>query len=108
MLVSLVVLALAAADPPPSEPPAAVAAPPPQAAAASTNTVAPATVQAEPTYGIVEGRHAPKPKMVCFKDPVLGSKIPTKRCMPRDEFMQRQQETRQYINQFQTAVDVPH
>lgn len=70
--------------------------------------VAPATVTGDTNvYGIVEGKNVPKTEKVCFKDPVSGSHIPTKRCMNRDQFYEKQRETREYIEKFQREVSIP-
>jgi hypothetical protein len=100
MIALLIAVALSAAEPP---------------AAAGTPDLKPATVAAapaadtaaEPTFGIVEGKHQPKGEKVCFNDPVLGSRIPTKRCMNRDEFYRRQAEARQYTDQIQRDARAP-
>ena len=71
-------------------------------------TVAPVTAEAPPiVYGIVEGKRQPKPKRVCFNDPVLGSKIPTKRCMDREEFEARQRDNREYTRKIQDDARAP-
>lgn len=63
--------------------------------------VAPAEVEAPIRYGLREGKGSLKSKRVCFNDPILGSKIPTKRCMDRTEFERRRQESRDYTNRIQ-------
>jgi hypothetical protein len=78
--------------------------PPP---AAPPTQVAPATATAPIVYGVVEGRNAPKPERVCFNDPVLGSKIPTKRCMDRDEFKRRQQDAKDHLIAIQRDARAP-
>jgi hypothetical protein len=70
-------------------------------------TVEPVTAEAPIVYGVVEGRGQPKPKRVCFKDPTLGSKIPTKRCMDREEFERRQAESRDYVRRIQSDAQAP-
>jgi hypothetical protein len=55
----------------------------------------------EPPYGLVQGRHVAKGKQVCFRDPVSGSKIPTKRCMSREAFEQRQQDSKDHLDAIQ-------
>jgi hypothetical protein len=95
---------LAAADPPPAD--AMPAAPP--VAPGQTVTVAPVTAEGEPiVYGIIEGKGQPKPKKVCFNDAQLGSKIPTKRCMDRQEFEQRKNDARDHINRILSDVRSP-
>lgn len=38
---------------------------------------------------------------VCFRDPVSGSKIPTRRCMSREAFEQRQQDAKDHLDAIQ-------
>ncbi len=64
-------------------------------------TVAPAEVEAPIRYGLREGKTALKSKRVCFNDPILGSKIPTKRCMDRAEFERRREEARDHTTKIQ-------
>ncbi|MBX3484239.1 hypothetical protein [Phenylobacterium sp.] len=101
-MLSLILAALlqsgAPATPDPATPPA------PAAAAA---TVAPVSSEAPMTFGIVEGKRAAKSDRVCFNDPVLGSKIPTRRCMGRGEFEQRQREQRDYVRKVQDDARAP-
>ena len=85
----------------------APAAPAPADAARPPATVAPVTAEAPIVYGIVEGKGRAKPKRVCFNDPVLGSKIPTKRCMDREEFEQRQRDNREYTRKIQDDARAP-
>src|SRR5262245_25674820 len=99
MSLMIVVALLALAQEPAVQP--AAATPP---AAVKPTEVAPADVEGPIKYGIIEGRNQPKPKKVCFDDAVSGSRIPTKRCMDRKEFMERQQETREYIGKFQREI----
>ncbi|TAJ69947.1 MAG: hypothetical protein EPO51_20715 [Phenylobacterium sp.] len=63
-------------------------------------------IPGEPPYGIVEGRHIPKGKQVCFRDPVSGSKIPTRRCMSREAFEQRQQDAKDHLDAIQRDARV--
>jgi len=60
----------------------------------------------EPPYGMVQGRHIAKGKQVCFRDPVSGSKIPTKRCMSREAFEQRQQDAKDHLDAIQRDARV--
>jgi len=69
--------------------------------------VAPATVQAPIVYGVIEGKNAPKSERVCFNDPVLGSKIPTKRCLSRDEYKRRQQDAKDHLIAIQHDARAP-
>ena len=70
--------------------------------------VSPATVQGEKLrYGVVEGRKVEKTGKVCFNDAASGSKIPTKRCMDREEFKIRQREQQEYLGRFQREVSLP-
>jgi hypothetical protein len=55
----------------------------------------------EPPYGLSQGRHVVRGKQVCFRDPVSGSKIPTKRCMSREAFEQRQQDSKDHLDTIQ-------
>jgi hypothetical protein len=84
--------------------PADPAAPPP---APTVTTVAPATAQPPMKFGIIEGKNQVKGEKVCFNDPVLGSKIPTKRCMDREEFQRRQRDTRDYVRKIQDDARAP-
>ena len=43
----------------------------------------------------------------CFNDAVLGSKIPTKRCIAREEFEQRQRDARDHMQRIQADVRSP-
>lgn len=97
-MLSLILAAMLQAGAPAASHPAPASAP---------TTVAPVTSEAALTYGIVEGKGQAKGKKVCFNDPVLGSKIPTKRCMDRDEFEQRQRETRDYTRKIQDDARAP-
>ena len=99
MIATLAALLLFGAEPPPE-----TAQP---AAPGQPVTVAPVTAEAAIVYGIVEGKGQPKPKQVCFKDPALGSKIPTKRCMDREEFERRQAESRDYMRKIQADIAAP-
>ena len=86
---------------------AAAEAPSPPAAQGQPVTVAPVTAEGPPiVYGVVEGKWHSKTKRVCFNDPVLGSKIPTKRCMKRAEFEQLKAEARDQLNRIQSDVRV--
>lgn len=64
-------------------------------------TVAPAEVEAPIRYGLREGKGALKSKRVCFNDPIIGSKIPTRRCMDRAEFERRREEARDHTTKIQ-------
>lgn len=64
-------------------------------------TVAPAEVEAPIRYGLREGKGDLKSKRVCFNDPILGSKIPTRRCMDRAEFERRREEARDHTTKIQ-------
>jgi len=78
------------------------AGPAPATTASPKGVVAPVTdIPGEPPYGVVEGRGIPKGKQVCFRDPVSGSKIPTRRCMSREMFEQRQQESKDHLDAIQ-------
>ena len=105
MLSLIAALALfAAADP------AAAPAQPPPAKPGTLGppvTVAPVTSEAQIVYGVVEGKGQPKGKRVCFNDAVLGSKIPTKRCIAREEFEQRQRDARDHMQRIQADVRAP-
>jgi hypothetical protein len=68
---------------------------------ARPNVVAPAEVEAPIRYGVREGKDSLKSKRVCFNDPILGSKIPTKRCMDRAEFERRREEARDHTSKIQ-------
>lgn len=96
MISLLIAIAMAGADPPPAAQTPGAA---PQPAAEQTEEGL--------TFGIIEGKDQPKPKKVCFNDPVSGSRIPTKRCMDRDEFYRRQAEARQYTEQIQRDARAP-
>lgn len=98
-MLSLILAAALQAAAPAAAPAAEPANPP-------TN-VSPVTSEAPIVYGIVEGKGQPKPKRVCFNDPVLGSKIPTKRCMDRDEFERRQHDARDYTRRIQDDARAP-
>lgn len=98
-MLSLILAALLQAAP------AADPATPPPAPAPTT--VSPATAQAPMKFGIVEGKNQVKGEKVCFNDPVLGSKIPTKRCMDREEFERRQRDTRDYVRRIQDDARAP-
>jgi len=64
--------------------------------------MAPVTsIPGEPPYGIVEGRYVIKGDLVCFRDPVVGSKIPTRRCMSRETFAQRRQDSKDHLDDVQ-------
>lgn len=95
MISLLIAIAMAGTDPPAAQTPGT--APQPAAAEAEEGL----------TFGIVEGKDQPKTKKVCFNDPVSGSRIPTKRCMDRDEFYRRQAEARQYTDQIQRDARAP-
>jgi hypothetical protein len=97
-MLSLILAGLLQATAPAAAPPAPVPTP---------TTVAPVTSEASITYGIVEGKGQPKPKKVCFNDPTLGSKIPTKRCMDRQEFERRQRDNREYTRKIQDDARAP-
>lgn len=99
LLVALAALSMFAA-----EPPDAGSAPSPKAPAKAATQ---ADADRELSFGIVEGKDQPKSKRVCFNDPVSGSRIPTKRCMDRDEFYRRQAEARQYTDQIQRDARAP-
>ena len=102
MLSVLIASALLVAAQDPAVPPPALDPP------AKGVEVAPAEVPGQRiVYGIVEGKNAPKTGKVCFKDPVLGSKIPTRRCMDVKEFRDRQAQERDFLGQVQRAVRVP-
>ena len=104
MLSLIAALALFAAPDPAAAPPEPPAKP---AALGPPVTVSPVTSEAQIVYGIVEGKGQPKGKRVCFNDAVSGSKIPTKRCMDRQEFEQRQRDARDQIQRIQSDVRVP-
>ncbi|MEW5686424.1 MAG: hypothetical protein AB1942_16020 [Pseudomonadota bacterium] len=63
--------------------------------------VAPAEIEAPIRYGLREGKGTLKSKRVCFNDPIIGSKIPTRRCMDRAEFERRREEARDHTNKIQ-------
>jgi hypothetical protein len=106
MLAPLAALLLLAA-PDPAQPASEAMPAAKPVAPGQTVTVAPVTAEGEAiSYGIVEGKGQPKGKRVCFNDPVLGSKIPTKRCMDRKEFEQRKNEARDQIYRIQSDVRV--
>jgi hypothetical protein len=70
--------------------------------ASPKGVMAPVTsLPGEPPYGMPQGRHVAKGKQVCFRDPVSGSKIPTKRCMSREAFEQRQQDSKDHLDTIQ-------
>jgi hypothetical protein len=98
-MLSLVLAAALQASPAaaPAEPPKA---PPP-------TTVAPVTSEAQIAYGVVEGKGQAKGKRVCFNDASLGSKIPTKRCLDREEFERRQRDNREYMRKLQDDARAP-
>jgi len=86
---------------------AAVHAGAPMGAATPKGEMAPSTgVQGEPPYGLQLGRNAPKTQQVCFRDPVVGSKIPTRRCMSREMFVQRQQDSKDHTDSIQRDARV--
>ena len=99
MIAALVIFAAGdpAAEPPPAKP----------AAPGQPVTVAPVTSEAQIVYGIVEGKGQPKGKRVCFNDAQSGSKIPTKRCMDRQEFEQRQRDARDQLQRIQADIRAP-
>lgn len=66
-----------------------------------------AAMSGEPPYGAPEGRRVVKREQVCFRDPVLGSKIPTRRCMDREAFEQRQQEAKDHLDAIQRDARSP-
>ncbi len=71
-------------------------------AATAKGVVAPTTsLPGEPPYGVVQGRYVQKGRQVCFRDPVSGSKIPTRRCMSREAFLQRQQDSKDHLDAIQ-------
>jgi hypothetical protein len=77
------------------------------AEAAPKGVVAPMTsIPGEPPYGMAEGRRAPKARQVCFRDPVSGSKIPTRRCMSREQFVERQQDSKDHLDSIQRDARV--
>ena len=86
---------------------AGAAAAPPEPAKPPPTTVSPVTAEAQIVYGVVEGKGQPKGKRVCFNDPVSGSKIPTKRCMDREEFERRQRDNREYMRRLQDDARAP-
>lgn len=104
MIATLAALAFIAAHDParPAQPDPL--APPKPVSTGQTTTVAPVTAEAQIIYGVIEGKGQAKPKKVCFNDPVLGSKIPSKRCIDRTEFEQRQLEARDEIYRIQSDV----
>ncbi|WP_296600384.1 hypothetical protein [Phenylobacterium sp.] len=63
-------------------------------------------VPGEPPYGLPAGRNASKTEQVCFRDPVVGSKIPTRRCMSREMFVQRQQDSKDHTDAVQRDARV--
>lgn len=77
------------------------------AGAAPKGQFAPASgLPGEPPYGLPAGRNAPKTGQVCFRDPVVGSKIPTRRCMSREMFVQRQQDSKDHTDAVQRDARV--
>lgn len=75
--------------------------------ASPKGVVTPATsLPGEPPYGMPQGRHVPKGQQVCFRDPVSGSKIPTRRCMSREAFEQRQQDSKDHLDAIQRDARV--
>ncbi|MBL8771454.1 MAG: hypothetical protein JNK30_08740 [Phenylobacterium sp.] len=78
------------------------------ASPAAPVTVAPVTSEgAQIVYGLVEGKGQAKSKRVCFNDAMLGSKIPTKRCMDREEFERRQRDNREFTRKIQDDARAP-
>ena len=77
--------------------PKGVPAPPPAAAA----------ISGEPPYGAPEGRRVVKREQVCFRDAVVGSKIPTRRCMDRETFERRQQDAKDHLDAIQRDARSP-
>lgn len=75
--------------------------PAPAPASAKGVVAAPTGIPGEPPYGLVLGRHIPQSDNVCFRDPVVGSKIPTRRCMSRQTFVQRQQDSKDHTESIQ-------
>jgi len=72
------------------------------ATAAPKGVMAPVTdIPGEPPYGLPQGRNVSKGGQVCFRDPVVGSKIPTRRCMSREMFVQRQQDSKDHLDAVQ-------
>jgi hypothetical protein len=102
MLSMILAIALQATAEPAPQPGASPATPP-----AAVTTVAPASAEAPIVYGVVEGRNAPKAERVCFNDPVLGSKIPTKRCISREDFQRRQQDAKDHLIAIQHDARAP-
>ena len=97
MLSLVLALALQAT---PAAPPSDLPAPPPAAKPADTG-------EAEPTFGLIQGRRQAKSDRVCFDDAVLGSKIPRKRCMDRETFERRQQDSREHLEAIQRDARAP-
>lgn len=76
-------------------------------AAMAKGVVAPASsLPGEPPYGVAQGRYVQKGRQVCFRDPVSGSKIPTRRCMSREAFLQRQQDSKDHLDAIQRDARV--
>lgn len=74
----------------------------PPVVATPKGQMAPVTsIPGEPPYGLRIGRNASKSDQVCFRDPVVGSKIPTRRCMSREMFVQRQQDSKDHLDAVQ-------
>ena len=101
LLIAFTALALFAAADPPAAPPAK------PTAVGQPVTVAPVTSEAQIVYGVIEGKGQPKAKRVCFNDAQLGSKIPTKRCISREEFEQRQRDNREHLQRIQSDARAP-
>jgi hypothetical protein len=77
------------------------------ATASPKGVMAPVTgIPGEPPYGMAQGRHVTKGRQVCFRDPVVGSKIPTRRCMSRAMFVQRQQDSKDHLDAVQRDARV--
>jgi hypothetical protein len=70
-------------------------------------TVAPVTAEGQIVYGVIEGKGQPKSKRVCFNDAQSGSKIPTKRCMDREAYEQRQRDAREHVQRIQSDARAP-
>jgi hypothetical protein len=77
------------------------------ATASPKGVIAPVTsIPGEPPYGVAEGRYVVKGRQVCFRDPVVGSKIPTRRCMSRELFAQRRQDSKDHLDAVQRDARV--
>jgi len=75
--------------------------------AAPKGVAAPAaSLPGEPPYGAPQGRSVAKGEQVCFRDPISGSKIPTRRCMSREMFVQRQQDSKDHLDAIQRDARV--